>query len=155
MSLFDLRLTAFCLFALCAAGCASSPLGKLDASGESGDSILITGRGTLEEKEALLTDPDEIRQMAKLIDKVQRYRVIRTKSRWSFISETPSISLQIEHNGKSSKVSMISGQMRMPGDSIVFYGDDLETQAELWSLAMKHLGVVEDEIAAETPAGQD
>jgi hypothetical protein len=155
MSHFHLRLTALCLFVLCAAGCASSPLGRLDTAGDSGDSILITGRGTLEGKEARLTDSNEIRHMTQLVDKVQRFRVIYKRSRWSFIGETPSISLQIERNGKSSKVSMISGLMTMPGDSIVFYDDDRETQAELWSLALKHLGVVEDEITAETPAGQD
>jgi hypothetical protein len=155
MSLFTLRLVALFLFAVLTAGCASSPLGKLNASGESGDSILITGHAMLKGKESLLTDPEDIRKITQLINKVQRFRVISKVVRWNFDpSESRHISLQIERNGKSSKVGMNEGQMVIPGDDIVFYGDDLETQAELWSLAMKRLGVDENGKPAEKIVGE-
>jgi len=154
MSLFSWRLAVLCLFALCTVGCASSPLAKLDVIGGSGDSILITGHATLGGKQVRLTDPEEIRQVTRLIGKVRRFRVIQKRSRWSFISTPPSIGFRIESKGKSSTVSMISGMMTMPGDSIVFYGDETETQAELWSLAMKHLGVDENETPVQKTIGE-
>ncbi len=51
------------------------------------------------------------------------------------------VAIGIEHESGPTELTMVSGMLAVPDvDEILYYGSRMDAQAELWSLALQHLG---------------
>lgn len=101
-------------------------------------SITLSAERNLGGTQVRVIDTGEIEQILSLVHKIGGVRF----SRMNFdVQQAKVVSILLDQKDHSTKLTMVSGKLAVPGDETgLYYDSHNDVQSDLWRLVLKHLG---------------